>query len=97
MRGPSLPGGKIRWNWRRAAWRRTRGTISPWASIARVVRAYDGYALVLEIQKSAAERCPLPDGTQVRARGFLRDGRLEISHPLNVENLGDARRLTSPE
>lgn len=47
-----------------------------------------GAALVLEIQKAAAELCQLPDGTRIRARGFLKDGRLEISHPLNLERLG---------
>ena len=35
-----------------------------------------------------AERFQLPDGTPVQARGFLRDGRLEVSHPLNLEILG---------
>ena len=52
---------------------------------------------MLEILKAAAELRQLPESTPVRARGVLRDGRLGISHPLNVENLGDARRLTSPE
>ncbi|MFN3912875.1 thermonuclease family protein [Hyphomonas sp.] len=44
-------------------------------------------ALVLEIQKAAAELCQIPNGTPLRARGFLRDGRLEITHPLNVERV----------
>ena len=35
-----------------------------------------------------AERFQLPDGTRVRARGFLRDAWLEVSHPLNLEILG---------
>jgi micrococcal nuclease len=43
--------------------------------------------LILEIGRAAAELCQLPDGTRIRARGFLRDGRLEIMHPLNVERL----------
>ncbi|MBU4567407.1 MAG: thermonuclease family protein, partial [Alphaproteobacteria bacterium] len=46
-----------------------------------------GSALVLEVQKAAAELCQLPEGARARARGFLRDGRLEISHPLNLEKL----------
>jgi hypothetical protein len=50
-----------------------------------VVPASNRYALPPEIQKIAAELCQLPEGTPVRARGFLRDGRLEITHPLNVE------------
>jgi len=46
-----------------------------------------GSSLILEIGKSAAELCQLPEGTRVRARGFLRDGRLEVTHPLNLEKL----------
>lgn len=45
--------------------------------------------LILEIQRAAAELCQLPQGTRLRARGYLKDGRLEISHPLNLERLGD--------
>jgi hypothetical protein len=49
--------------------------------------ALQGSALMREIGKSAAERCQLPNGTHLRARGFLRGGRLEVSHPLNLEKL----------
>ncbi|MEQ9505449.1 MAG: thermonuclease family protein [Hyphomonas sp.] len=49
--------------------------------------ALQGSSLVLEIDKAAAELCQLPEGTRLRARGFLRDGRLEITHPLNLEKL----------
>jgi micrococcal nuclease len=49
--------------------------------------ALQGSTLVLQIGKSAAELCQLPQGTHLRARGFLRDGRLEITHPLNLERL----------
>ena len=48
-----------------------------------------GAALILIIQKAAAELCQLPDRTRIRARGFLQDGGLEISHPLNLESLSD--------
>jgi endonuclease YncB( thermonuclease family) len=50
--------------------------------------ALQGSSLILEIGKSAAQLCQLPEGTRVRARGFLRDGRLEVTHPLNLEKLG---------
>jgi hypothetical protein len=46
-----------------------------------------GSSLILEVQKAAAELCQLPDGTRIRARGFLSDGQLEVSHPLNLEIL----------
>jgi endonuclease YncB( thermonuclease family) len=49
--------------------------------------ALQGSPLVLEFGKSSAELCQLPEGTRLRARGFLRDGRLEVSHPLNLERL----------
>lgn len=49
--------------------------------------ALQGSALILEIGKSAAELCQLPKGTRIRARSLLRDGRLEVSHPLNLEKL----------
>lgn len=51
--------------------------------------ALSGSALILEVQKAAAELCQLPEGTRLRARGFLRDGRLEITHALNLERLAD--------
>lgn len=49
--------------------------------------ALQGSTLVLAIDKAAAELCQLPEGAHVRARGFIKDGRLEISHPLNLEQL----------
>ncbi|MEH6809010.1 MAG: thermonuclease family protein [Hyphomonas oceanitis] len=44
-------------------------------------------ALTLEIQTSAAALCQTPMGTAVRARGYVYRGKLEISHPLNLETL----------
>lgn len=41
--------------------------------------------LVLEIESAAAELCQLDPETRVRARGYVRNLRMEISHPLNVE------------
>ncbi|MBI1253587.1 MAG: hypothetical protein GC196_04490 [Hyphomonas sp.] len=55
--------------------------------LPRSSRALRGSALILEIGKSAAELCQAPEGTAHRALGFLRDGRLEVSHPLNLEKL----------
>ncbi len=49
--------------------------------------ALQGSALILEIGKSAAELCQLPEGTRIRASGFMRDRRFEVSHPLNLEKL----------
>lgn len=46
-------------------------------------------ALILEIRKATAELCQLPYGTGILARGFLKDGRLEISHLLNLERLAN--------
>ncbi len=49
--------------------------------------ALQGSALILETGKSAAELCKVPEATRIQARGFLRDGRLEVSHPPNLEKL----------
>lgn len=47
----------------------------------------DRSLLVLEIERPAAELCQLPPDTQIRARGYVRNLRMEITHPLNVEIL----------
>ena len=44
--------------------------------------------LVLEISRAAAALCQLPEETPVLARGYVRDGRMEISHPLNLQTEG---------
>jgi endonuclease YncB( thermonuclease family) len=46
-----------------------------------------GSALVIEIERAAAALCQTPAGTGLLARGYVRDGRMEISHPLNVSRL----------
>lgn len=43
--------------------------------------------LVLEIESAAAGFCQLDPDTKIRARGYVRNLRMEISHPLNVEIL----------
>lgn len=43
--------------------------------------------LVLEIENAAAAYCQLDPETKIRARGYVRNLRMEISHPLNVEIL----------
>ncbi|MCA8902231.1 MAG: thermonuclease family protein [Hyphomonas sp.] len=42
-------------------------------------------ALVLAVTAAAAQYCQLPEGTPVLARGYVRDGRMEISHTLNLQ------------
>ncbi len=49
--------------------------------------ALQGSALILEIGKSAAELCQVPEATRIQAPGLLCDGRLEVSHPPNLEKL----------
>ena len=41
--------------------------------------------LVLQIQRAAAALCQEAQGRTVLARGYVRDGRMEITHPLNLE------------
>jgi len=43
--------------------------------------------LVLEIETAAAALCQMGPDTVIRARGYVRNLRMEISHPLNVEIL----------
>lgn len=43
--------------------------------------------LVLEIESAAAALCQMDPDTSIRARGYVRNLRMEISHPLNVEIL----------
>ena len=45
----------------------------------------DGSALVLVISTAAAAYCQLPEGTRVLARGYVREGRMEVSHTLNLQ------------
>jgi len=51
-----------------------------------------GSPLVLEIASAAAAYCQLPEGTEVLARGYVREGRMEVSHTLNL----DAARGSRP-
>lgn len=44
--------------------------------------------LVLEIETAAAQLCQLSPETRIRARGYVRNLRIEITHPLNLEILG---------
>lgn len=43
--------------------------------------------LVLEVESAAAAYCQLGPQTRIRARGYVRNLRMEINHPLNVEIL----------
>ncbi len=47
----------------------------------------EGSPLVLEIKTGAAAYCQLASGTRVLARGYVRDGRMEVSHSLDLEVL----------
>lgn len=47
----------------------------------------DSSLLVLEIENAAAAYCQLDPGTKIRARGYARNLRMEISHTLNLEIL----------
>ncbi|WP_155838281.1 thermonuclease family protein [Hyphomonas beringensis] len=47
-----------------------------------------GSPLRLSLSKSAASLCQEAQGHQIRARGYVREGRMEISHPLDLELLG---------
>lgn len=44
--------------------------------------------LTLEISSFSHEACAFPLGARVEARGYVRDGRMEITHRLNIEEIG---------
>ncbi len=49
-----------------------------------------GTDIQLDIKRGAAEHCQMPAGMRLRARGYVRDGRMEIVHALNIERLDPA-------
>jgi len=46
-----------------------------------------GSHLRLSIERSAEPVCAMPEGTKVIARGYIYKGKMEITHPLNVQTL----------
>ncbi|RAN32771.1 hypothetical protein HY3_14075 [Hyphomonas pacifica] len=52
--------------------------------------AFERSELRLTIGKGAAHLCQSAQGQNVRARGYVREMRMEISHPLDLEVLGEA-------
>ena len=52
-------------------------------------RALQGAALVLEVRKDAASVCDLPEGTFLRLRGWVSEGRMDLTLPLHAEALRD--------
>ncbi|MDJ0921792.1 MAG: thermonuclease family protein [Henriciella sp.] len=51
------------------------------------VRAVEGGALRVEVRVEAAEVCALPEGARLRLRGWVTEGRLDLTHPLHAEEL----------
>ncbi|MEZ5954044.1 MAG: thermonuclease family protein [Hyphomonas sp.] len=49
--------------------------------------ALAGSQLVLAVRTGAAPHCQLAEGRRVLARGYVRDGKMEISHTLDLEPL----------
>lgn len=43
--------------------------------------------LIIKVQRGAAELCQSSSGDRVRARGWIQDGELSITHPLNMKNI----------
>lgn len=51
--------------------------------------AVTGSALVIDVEFSAREICELEGGTDVVARGWIQEQRMELVHPLHVELAGE--------
>lgn len=62
----------------------TLGSAGPGGRFAKCRISLEGAAMLLEISDTAAAHCDLPSGTRLRARGYMRGGRMEITHPLNL-------------
>lgn len=62
----------------------TYGSASPGGKFASCRISLEGAAMLLEISDEAKDHCELPSGTAIQARGYVRSGRMEITHPLNL-------------
>ena len=52
-------------------------------------RRTEGSALIIDVGHAADAVCDLPPGTRVEVRGWVADGRLELVHPLHVQDISD--------
>lgn len=68
-----------------------RGTIAGMAGVdvygTSCALSLRGSPLKLEIANAAAAYCQLPEGTPVLARGYVKDGQMEVTHSLNLQAL----------
>ena len=62
---------------------KTFGSAGPGGAYAACRISIEGAAMLLEFDEEAKTLCSLKSGTQFRARGYMREGRMEITHPLN--------------
>lgn len=53
------------------------------------VRAVEGSRYRVEVQAEAAAVCDVPAGTRLRFRGWISNGRLDLTHPLHAEDMAD--------
>ena len=66
---------------------KTLGSAGPGGAFAACRISIEGAAVLLEISEDAKSLCQLESGTAFRARGYLREGRLDITHPLNLTEI----------
>ena len=62
----------------------TYGSAGPGGKFASCRISLEGAAMLLEISDEAKDHCELPSGTPIQARGYVRSGRMDITHPLNL-------------
>jgi len=63
---------------------RVRDVSGPQRSYAVCSVALDETAIILDIEPAADAHCALKPGAAIRARGYLKDGHMGISHTLNL-------------
>ena len=66
---------------------KTIGTASPGGAFAACRISIEGAAMLLEFTDDSKPLCSLESGTLFRARGYVRSGRMEITHPLNFTKI----------
>ena len=65
----------------------TAGSPGPGGMYAACRVSIESATMLLEISEDAKTLCTLASGSAFRARGYVREGRMEITHPLNFTEI----------
>lgn len=62
----------------------TLGSPLPGGQYAHCRYSVEGAGMLIEMTRDAEDFCALPSGTSLRVRGYVRGGRMDVTHPLNL-------------